>query len=397
MGTYFFDIDDFIFDSTTKRYKIVFNASRLQKIRHIVFESFHYTNSTTDAHMILVHSDLCKSIKRHRFYKGSSHNNRLDVLFSLQETHSQKRFILKNKRIFDLDQSIFGFEIWFTDHDLVNVSAPSSNAVVPSTDVTSDDIVAEFTTDLVGFIDLDSSRTLDVNFAQCSTAGDDVVYLHSRQNTELVMSVAYATSMKLSNFNSSGTMKSVTSDVGQNWQSIFDNLLSIYNSSYIPGPNSVICIAFKLTGNTFVQLVEHTMFKIFFSAGLKFKDVQGVDVIVQNISIIPLQPYFLVCERDDANNAFIWTVTHLDTGAVQNATTICGAAHTTLQTNLRFGRANTSFTHHMSVFVFYNNPTAARKTLVTNYALNLYDSNSVVAETPAVHKEQMFFELSSVI
>jgi len=35
--------------------------------------------------------------------------------------------------------------------------------------------------------------------------------------------------------------------------------------------------------------------------------------------------------------------------------------------------------------------------LVTNYALNLYDSNSVVAETPAVHKEQMFFELSSVI
>ena len=203
--------------------------------------------------------------------------------------------------------------------------------------------------------------------------------------------------MKLANFNSTGTMKAVTSDPQSQWQSVFDNLLAIYDTSYIPASDAVVSFAFKLTGNAFVQLCEHTMFKIFFNGGLKYKDDAGQDAVVTNISIIPLQAYYLVCERMPQTDEFNWTVTKLSDNTTQTATTSRGGDHTTLQTNLRLGRANTSFTQLQSVFFMYNNPTVARKTMLLNYVKNLYGSNEVSEEdTPIAHTEQLFFELTTI-
>jgi len=394
MGTYFFDKEDFQFDSVTKKYTITFENSRLQKIKHIVFENFHYTNSTTTSHIVLVHSNLCKAMTRHKFYKGSHHHSKLDVLFTLKESHSQNRFVLTNKRVFDLDRGIFGFSLWFTDHDLNIISLDSAAVVVNSEEVTADSILTEFASDLTTFIDFHPSRTLNASFQEVSEADQDVTYLHSLGNTECVLSVAYGTSVKLVNFNETGTMKGITSV--SSWQSVFDNLLAVYNTTYIPDEDAVISFAFKLTGNTYVQLCEHLMFKIFYNAGLKYKDVQGQDQIVPNISIIPLQAYYLVCERDPQNDEFHWTVTKLSDGTEQTATTGRGGDHTTLQTNLRLGRANTHFTQVQSVLFMYNGVTEARKTMLKNYVTNLYDSNAVVAEEPVVHTEQLFFELTTI-
>ena len=394
MGTYFFDKEDFQFDSVTKKYKITFENSRLQKIKHVVFENFHYTNSTTTAHIVLVHSDLCKVMTRHKYYKGSHHQSKLDVLFTLKESHSKNRFTLTNKRIFDLDRGIFGFSIWFTDVDLNKISLPSAVVQNDVSQVTAESIVSEFNTDLTAFIDLHPSRTLNAAFQEVSEADEDCTYLHSYGNTELVLSVAYGTSVKLVNFNESGTMKGITSV--SSWQSVFDNLLAVYNTTYIPSDNSVVSFAFKLIGNAYVQLCEHVMFKIFYNGGLKYKDSQGQDQIVNNISIIPLQAYYLTCERDPVNDEFHWTVLKLSDGTEQTATTSIGGDHTNLQTNLRLGRANTHFTQVQSVFFMYNGPTEARKTMLKNYVTNLYGSNVESSDPPITHSEQLFFELTTI-
>ena len=396
MATYFFDINDFSFDATTKKYKIVFTGSRLQKIRHVVFENMYYVNSTCTSHVVLVHSNLCKILTKHKFFKGSHHSTKLDCLFSLKETHSKNRYELKHKKVFDLDRSIHGFELWFTNIDLELISDVSSAEPVNNGEVSRDDILNEFSTDLIGYLDFHPSRTLDAQFQECDTVGDDIVYLHSLQNTELVLSVQYGTSMKLANFNDTGVMKGVTSDPSSQWQSVFDNLLAVYNTTYIPGEDCVVSICFKLTGNTFVQLVEHTMFKIFYSGGLKYKDSQGQDQVVNNISLIPLQAYYLTCERKPATDEFEWTVVKLSDNSVQTATTSRGADHTTLQTSLRFGRSNTSFTQVMSYFFMYNNPTAARKTMLLDYITNLYGSNVESSDPPITHSEQLFFELTTI-
>ena len=138
------------------------------------------------------------------------------------------------------------------------------------------------------------------------------------------------------------------------------------------------------------------MFSIFYSAGLKFKNGQGVDEIIPNVSIIPLQPYYLVCERLPQTSEFQWTVTKLTDGSQQTATTTMGGAHTTLQTNLRFGRANFNFTHVMSYFWMYNGVTEARKTMLKNFVTQMYDSNAIVEEEAVVHKEQLFFEITTI-
>ncbi len=396
MATYFFDIDDFVFDAVSKKYKITFTNSRFQKVRHIVFDNFQYTNSTCTSHIVLVHSNLCEMVTKHKYFKGSHHSSKLDVLFSLKETHSQNRYVLRHKKVFDLDRSIFGFEIWFTDHDMNLISDVSAAPAVESSDVSNSDVLTEFGTDLTAFLDFAPSRTLDAQFQECSTAGDDVVYLYSLQNTELVLSVAYGTSVKLANFNTSGTMKGITSDANQSWQSVFDNLLAVYGTSYIPDEDTVCSFAFKLTDTSYVQLVEHTMFKIFYNNGLKFTDSAGQTAIVANVTIIPLTAYYLVCERDPVNDAFHWTVTKLSDGTQQTATTDRGGAHTTLQTTLRIGRANTSFRQVQSVFFMYNKPTEARKTMLYNYVTQLYGSNIVVEEAPVTHSEQLFFELTTI-
>jgi hypothetical protein len=312
----------------------------------------------------------------------------------LEESHAKNRFILKNKRVFDLDRPIYGFTLFFTDHDMQLISDVSAAVPVESGDVTVSDIVTEFGNDLTTFIDFHPSRTLNAAFQEVSEADSDVTYLHSLTNTECVLSVAYGTSVKLVNFNDSGTMKGITSV--SSWQSVFDNLLAVYNTSFIPAEDAVVAFAFKLTGNSFVQLCEHQMFSIFFNAGLKFKDAAGQDVIVNNVSIIPLQPYFLVCERDPQNNQFNWTVTKLSDGTQQTATTVRGGDHTVLQTNIRLGRANTHFTQIQAAFFMYNGVTEARKTMVLNYITNLYDSNAVVASEPVVHVEQLFFEMMTL-
>ena len=142
---------------------------------------------------------------------------------------------------------------------------------------------------------------------------------------------------------------------------------------------------------------EHHMFKIFFNSGLKYKDAQGQDQIVNNVSIIPLQAYYLVCERDPVNDEFHWTVTKLSDGTEQTATTGRGSDHTTLQTNLRLGRANTHFTQVQSVFFMYNGVTEARKTMLKNYVTNLYGSNVVVEDEAVAHTEQIFFEMRTIV
>jgi len=332
---------------------------------------------------------------KHKYYKGSHHHSKLDVLFALRETHSKNRFVLNNKKVFDIDRSIFGFEIWFTDQDLNLISNESVAAVVDNSVVTANSIVTEFAGDLTTFIDLHPSRTLNASFQEVSDADQDVTYLHSYGNTECVLSVAYGTSVKLVNFNDTGTMKGITSV--SSWQSVFDNLLAIYNTTYIPDADAVVSFAFKLTGNTFVQLCEHHMFKIFFNSGLKYKDAQGQDQIVNNVSIIPLQAYYLVCERDPVNDEFHWTVTKLSDGTEQTATTGRGSDHTTLQTNLRLGRANTHFTQVQSVFFMYNGVTEARKTMLKNYVTNLYGSNVVVEDEAVAHSEQIFFEMRTIV
>ena len=395
MATYFYDSKDFTFDPTTKKFKITFANSRMQKIRHVVFDNFHYTNSTATCHVVLVHSNLCQSMTKHKYYKGSHHHSKLDVLFALRETHSKNRFVLNNKKVFDIDRSIFGFEIWFTDQDLNLISNESVAAVVDNSVVTANSIVTEFAGDLTTFIDLHPSRTLNASFQEVSDADQDVTYLHSYGNTECVLSVAYGTSVKLVNFNDTGTMKGITSV--SSWQSVFDNLLAIYNTTYIPDADAVVSFAFKLTGNTFVQLCEHHMFKIFFNSGLKYKDAQGQDQIVNNVSIIPLQAYYLVCERDPVNDEFHWTVTKLSDGTDQTATTGRGSDHTTLQTNLRLGRTNTHFTQVQSVFFMYNGVTEARKTMLKNYVTNLYGSNVVVEDEAVAHTEQIFFEMRTIV
>jgi len=347
--------------------------------------------------VVLVHSNLCKILTKHKFFKGSHHSTKLDCLFSIKETHSKNRYELKHKKVFDLDRAIHGFEIWFTNVDLELISAASSAEPVNNGEVSTADILTEFDNgDLIGFLDFHPSRTLDGLFQECDTVGDDVVYLHSLENTELVLSVAYGTSMKLANFNDAGTMKGVTSDPSGSWQSVFDNLLAIYNTTYIPGENCTVSICFKLTGNTFVQLIEHTMFSIFFSGSLKYKDSQGQDQVVNNISIIPLQAYYLTCERKAQTDEFDWTVVKLSDNSVQTSTTSRGSDHTTLQTSLRFGRANTHFRQVMSYFFMYNNPTAARKTLLLDYITNLYGSNVENSEPPITHSEQLFFELTTI-
>ena len=394
MATYFYDSKDFTFDATTKKFKIAFGNSRMQKIRHVVFDNFHYTNSTATCHVVLVHSNLCQSMTKHKYYKGSHHHSKLDVLFALRETHSKNRFVLNNKKVFDIDRSIFGFEIWFTDQDLNLISNESVAAVVDDSVVTGSDLVSEFAGDLTAFLDFHPSRTLDAQFQQLDTAGDDVVYLHSYGNTELVLSVAYGTSVKLANFNSSGTMKGITSV--SSWQSCFDNLLAVYQSSYIPSENAVVCFAFKLTGNSYVSFCTHTMFKIFYDGALKFKDSAGQDVTVSNVSVIPMNDYFLVCERDSVNDEFHWTLTKLSDETVQTATTVRGGDHTNLQTNLRLGASNTHFTQVQSTFLMYNGVTEARKTMVWNYIKNLYGANVEVEDEAVAHTEQIFFEMRTI-
>jgi len=312
----------------------------------------------------------------------------------LKESHSKNRYTLTNKRVFDLDRGIFGFSIWFTDVELNKISLASAVVQNENVEVTADSILTEFSTDLTAFLDFHPSRTLNSAFQEVSEADQDVTYLHSYGNTELVLSVAYGTSVKLVNFNESGTMFGITSV--SSWQSVFDNLLAVYQTSYIPDEDSVVSFAFKLTGNTFVQLCEHVMFKIFFNSGLKYKDVQGQDQVVPNITLIPLQAYYLTCERDPQNDQFHWTVVKLADGTEMTATTGRGGDHTTLQTNLRLGRANTHFTQVQSVFFMYNGPNEARKTMLKNYVTNLYDSNAVVAEQPVIHTEQIFFELTTI-
>ena len=388
-----FDLDDFAYDNATKKYSIVFPHSRLQKVRHIAFQNFHYTNSSTTSHIVLVHSDLADKILQHKYYKGSAHNQKLQVLFSLRETHDKNRYVLPTKKVFDLDQSIFGFSIWFTDQDMNLLSNETVAPVVNNTQVSASDILTEFDGDLTAFIDFDSSRCLNAQFQECDTAGDDVVYLHSYGNTELILSVAYGTSVKLANFNSSGTMKGITSV--SSWQSCFDNLLAIYQSSYIPAANAVVSFAFKLTGNSYVSFCTHTMFKIFYDGALKFKDATGQDTTVANVSVIPMTDYFLVCERDPVNDEFHWTLTKLSDETVQTATTVRGGDHTNLQTNLRLGAANTHFTQVQSTFLMYNGVTEARKTMVWNYIKNLYGANVVVENQAVAHTEQIFFELQT--
>ncbi|MBB75475.1 MAG: hypothetical protein CMJ75_13295 [Planctomycetaceae bacterium] len=395
MGSvYMFDFDDFIYNANTKKYTIAFNHSRLQKIRKIVFENFYYTNSSNTSHVVMVHSNLCKHLSNHRVFKGSHHVSKTNTLFTLQETHSKNRYELKNKRIFNLDRSIYGFDLYFTDHKGQMISQASSNVVVNNDNVTVENITDELGNDCTAFIDYHPSRTLSNTFQEVSEINDDVTYLHSLVNTECILSVQYGTSQKLVAFNSSGTIKGITSITS--WQSVFDNLLAVYNTSFIPDPDCCISFCFKLTGNTGVYLVEHQMFKIFYSGGLKFKDVQGNDQVVPNVSIIPLQPYFMVVERLPQTSEFQWTVTKLTDGTQQTALTDCGGDWTALQTNLRFGRANFNFTHVMSYFWMYNNVTEARKTMIHNFVTQMFDSNVVVENEPTTHVENIFFEMRTI-
>ena len=397
MGSvYCFDFEDFVYNETTKKYSIVFENSRLQKIKKIVFENFLYTNSTNSSHIVMVHSNLCTHLTNHNFYKGSHHASKTDVLFTLHESHSQNRYQLKNKRIFNLDRSIFGFDLYFTDHKGTLISNSSTNVVVSNDDVTVENITDELGNDCTAFIDYHPSRTLSNTFQEVSEIDGDVTYLHSLVNTECILSVQYGTSQKLVAFNTSGTMKGITSVTS--WQSVFDNLLAVYNTDFIPDPDACIALCFKLTGNTAVYLIEHVMFKVFFSGGLKFKDVQGNDQAVPNVSIIPLQPYFMTVERLPQTSEFQWTVTKLTDGSQQTALTDCGGDWTALQTNLRFGRANFNFTHVMSYFWMYNNVTEARKTMIHNFVTQMFDSNVVIEqEPPTTHVENIFFEMRTIV
>jgi len=389
-----FDLDDFTYDSTTKKYTINFPHSRLQNVRHISFQNFHYTNSTCSSHIILVHSDICDKLKQHRYYKGSSHNKKLDVLFALKETHSPNRFVLQDKKVFDLDRGIFGFQLWFADVDGTLLSDISVVPPVIQADVTVSDITTELGDDISVFLDFDPSRVLDSNFAQKSAVGDTFFYIHSVQNVNAIFNVAYGTHVELSDFNGNGMLSFTGSS---SWQSVVDNAIDIFGSANSPEADSTIITLFKLAGNAYTYLIETDMFKIFYMNGnLQFKDSQGTNTVVQ-LQVIPLTAYMLKIERDHNNQSFDWELTDLSTDVVQNATTVCGLDPQGNVVGLRYGFANTHFTHHQSLFFWYDNRSAARNTLIQNYCKQQFNGEvtSESQEINPAHVEELFFELQT--
>ena len=395
MATYFFDIDDFVFDAVSKKYKITFTNSRFQKVRHIVFDNFQYTNSTCTSHIVLVHSNLCEMVTKHKYFKGSHHSSKLDVLFSLKETHAQNRFTLRHKKVFDLDRSIFGFEIWFTDHNMNLISDTSVVAPVVQANITVQDIADELGDDISVFLDFDPSRVLDANFVQKSAVGDTFYYIHSVQNMNAIFNVAYGTHVQLSDFNGNGMLSFTGSS---SWQSVVDNAIDVFQSPNSPEANCTIISLFKLSGTAYTYLVHTDMFQIFYMYQvLQFKDALGATIVVQ-LQVIPLTNYMLKVERDNANSSFEWELTDLSTDTVQTASTVCGLGPQGNVVGLRFGWANTHFTHHQSLFFMYDNRSAARNTLIQNFCKQQFagEVTSVVAETNPVHTEQLFFELTTI-
>ena len=113
--TYLFTLEDFTYDVSTKKYTVQFANSRLQDLKQIVFDNFHYVNSTCYTHIVLCHSNLVDTIKDHQSYSGKNHNSKSTCLFSLSETHDKGRFFLNSPRRFSVDRGIHKIEIWFTD------------------------------------------------------------------------------------------------------------------------------------------------------------------------------------------------------------------------------------------------------------------------------------------
>jgi len=131
------------------------------------------------------------------------------------------------------------------------------------------------------------------------------------------------------------------------------------------------------------------------NANLMFKDANDSNVSC-GLSVVPLTPYFLTVNRDETNSEFHWTLLNLSNGQETTSTTVIGAAHTNLQTNLKIGSAQCNFSWIFSDFFMYNNPSATRTTMIKNYVQNKYGATEEQSENEVnavVHNEKLFFEM----
>ena len=373
---------DAVYDDTTKKYTINIDK-RIHRPSSLSVTKCHYSNASGGVHPLVVYlestalSNLIK--KKHTIQlKSTDHQNRTEVIGTLQETHTVGRYDLRNdQRVFETDseKNMVKIDIGFSDNGslLPKSSATASNLTG------SDDEVLAIGSDLLAFIDFGKTRTLSQAFQPLDQPGDTVYYLYNRgPNTELIFTNNYGNGTQLASI---GQHRGITRQ--GSWESVIDSwpvdLVTV---------NSTFCVhsLFKLTSLSWTILFNTGYIKCYiWGQQLAYEDASGTRVGV--LSVIPFVDYLLTVQRiDDPNQnsaALHWRLERLDDNTVQTAVSGSGLTAPPNANGFAWswGTAATHFQQIQSCWILHNGVNAAHQETCQTWIRNTYNGTTTAASS----------------